>query len=132
MLMFGSNMPMFVYAKPADMRKGCHRLAAIVRDEFHANPQDGSLFLFFNRRRDRLKILHWDGGGFWLYSRLLEAGRFEELPLASRGDGPCARIDATELAMLLAGISLTAKRHKRYREIPVKPPATAAAVAEIR
>ena len=132
MLMLGSNMPMFVYAKPADMRKGCHRLAAIVRDEFHANPQDGSLFLFFNRRRDRLKLLHWDGGGFWLYSRLLEAGRFEELPLASRGDGPCARIDATELAMLLAGVSLTAKRHKRYREIPVKPPATAAAIAESR
>ena len=132
MLMFASNMPMFVYAKPADMRKGCYRLAAIVREEFRANPQDGSLFLFFNRRRDRLKALHWDGTGFWLYSKLLEAGRFEELPLASRGDGPCARIDATQLAMLLAGVSLTAKRHRRYRELPPKPPAVASASPEPR
>lgn len=66
MLILGPNLPMFVYAKPADMRKGCHRLAAIVREEFHANPQDGSLFLFFNKRRDRLKILYFDGTGYWV------------------------------------------------------------------
>ncbi len=131
MLILGPNLPMFVYAKPADMRKGCHRLAAIVREEFHANPQDGSLFLFFNKRRDRLKILYFDGTGYWVYSKLLEAGRFEELPIAWRGDGPCSRLDATQLAMLLAGICLTAKRRHRYRETPKELPTAASASPEM-
>ena len=67
-----------------------------------ADPLDGSLFLFVNRRRDRLKILHFDGTGFWVYYKRLEAGTFE--PIAS--DGPYVEIDATQLAMLLGGVSL--------------------------
>jgi hypothetical protein len=65
-----------------------------------------------NRRRDRLKILHFDGAGFWLYYRLLEAGTFEVI----ESDAKCLKIDAAGLAMLLAGVPLkTAKRRKRYQ-----------------
>jgi transposase len=49
------------------MRKSFDGLSGIVRGELAADPLDGSLFLFVNRRRDRLKILHWDGTGYWLY-----------------------------------------------------------------
>lgn len=79
MLNVSPQITIQVYAQPADMRKGIDGLSGIVRSEFKADPTDGSLFVFINRRRDRMKILHFDGGGFWLYYRLLEAGTFEEL-----------------------------------------------------
>lgn len=62
-----------VYTRPADMRRGISGLSGIVRGELKADPTDGSLFLFLNRRRDRLKILHFAEGGWWLYSCVLEA-----------------------------------------------------------
>jgi transposase len=110
MLHVPSSVAIYVYTAPADLRKGFDGLSGIVRREFQADPLDGSLFLFFNRRRDRLKILHWDGTGYWLYYKLLEAGTFEALA----GQGPRVRIDSTQLAMLLGGASLTAARRKRY------------------
>jgi len=112
MLSIPPTIPIFLYSRPADMRKGFEGLSGIVRQEFEADPLDGSLFLFINRRRDRLKILHFDGTGFWLYYKRLEAGTFEVIA----GEGPYVEIDATQLAMLLGGVSLTsAKRRKRYR-----------------
>jgi len=112
MLSIPPAVPIFLYTRPADLRKGFDGLSGLVRREFAADPLDGSLFLFINRRRDRLKILHWDGAGYWLYYRLLEAGTFETIP----SNEPCARLDSTQLAMLLGGVSLaTAKQRKRYR-----------------
>ena len=104
----------YVYTSVTDMRKGVHGLSGIVRNEFAADPTNGSLFVFLNRRRDRLKILHFDGGGFWLYYRLLEAGTFEELKQPTQS---CYLIiDGTQLAMLLSGVSLVSshRRRKRY------------------
>jgi transposase len=104
----------YAYTRPTDMRKGFDGLSANVRQEFQADPSDGSLFLFLNRRRDRLKLLHFTEGGFWLYYRLLEAGTFEELK--AEGDSCRLQIDATQLSMLLSGVSLIEadKRRKRY------------------
>ena len=79
MLTLTAQGKIHVYTSVADMRKGIHGLSGIVRGEFAADPTDGSLFIFINRRRDRMKMLYFDGGGFWLYYRLLEAGTFEEL-----------------------------------------------------
>lgn len=112
MLSIPPTVAIFLYTRPTDMRKGFDGLSGIVRGELATDPLEGSLFLFINRRRDRLKILHWDGTGFWLYYKLLEAGTFESIP----STGPCARLDATQLAMLLGGVSLvTVKRRKRYQ-----------------
>lgn len=112
MLSLPSAVSIFLYTEPTDMRKGFDGLSGIVRSVFAADPLDGSLFLFVNRRRDRLKILHWDGTGYWLYYKLLEAGTFEVLA----SEGPCLRIDSTQLAMLLGGVSLVnVKRRKRYQ-----------------
>lgn len=111
MLSVPANARIYLYAHPTDMRKGFDGLSGIVRGELGRDPLDGSLFLFINRRRDRIKILHFDGGGYWLYYRLLEAGTFETI--VSEGD--CVTLDATQLAMLLGGASLSARRRKRYR-----------------
>jgi transposase len=108
------TMSIYVYLPPTDMRQGFDGLSGIVRSELQSDPTDGSLFVFINRRRDRMKLLHFDGGGFWLYYRLLEAGTFEALTAA---DGSRQlQIDATQLAMWLAGVSLAAwsRRRKRY------------------
>ena len=109
-----NGMKIFVYTHATDMRKGFDGLSGIVRGALQADPADGSLFLFINRRRDRMKLLHFDGGGYWLYYRLLEAGTFQELEAS---DGSCRlQIDATQLVMLLAGVSLvgSGQRRKRY------------------
>jgi transposase len=111
MLHVPASVAIYVHTQPVDLRKGFDGLSGIVRAEFQADPLDGSLFLFFNRRRDRLKILHFDGTGYWLYYKLLEAGTFE----AVAGEGPRVQIDATQLAMLLGGVSLASVRRKRYR-----------------
>jgi transposase len=106
----------FAYTGVADMRKGFNGLSGIVREEFQSDPTDGSLFMFINRRRDRMKLLYFDGGGFWLYYRLLESGTFETL---KSEQGSCQlQIDATELSMLLSGVSLitSQQRRKRYSE----------------
>jgi transposase len=115
MLTLAAATRIFAYLPPADMRKGFRGLSAIIREEFQADPTDGSLFLFINRRRDRMKLLHFADGGFWLYYRLLEAGTFE--PLKTNGKNTRQlQLDATELSMLLAGVSLAqaGKRRKRW------------------
>jgi transposase len=114
MLNVASSTQIFLYAHATDMRKGFTGLSAIVREEFKADPTDGSLFIFINRRRDRMKLLHFASGGFWLYYRLLEAGTFETI---KANDGANRlEIDATQLSMLLAGVSLAqaGKRRKRF------------------
>ena len=115
MLNVGPTTSIFLYTEPTDMRKGFDGLSGIVREYFHVDPTDGSLFLFINRRRDRMKILHFDGTGFWLYYKLLESGTFEVL--TSNGDDRCLKIDSTQLSMLLSGVSLRSshRRRKRYQ-----------------
>jgi len=112
MLSLPSSVSIFLYTEPTDMRKSFDGLSGIVRSVLGADPTDGSLFLFVNRRRDRLKILHFDGTGYWLYYKLLEAGTFEVIA----SEGTCTQIDSTQLAMLLGGVSLVrVKRRKRYQ-----------------
>ena len=86
---------------PTDMRWGIDRLYWEVKREIGSDPYDGNLFLFISRRRDRVKILHWDSGGFVLYYKRLEKGRFQFRGLEER-----PVLDAMELSMLLSGIDV--------------------------
>jgi transposase len=113
MLNLLTSAKIFVYGSMTDMRKGVDGLSGIVRGEFAADPTDGSLFVFINRRRDRLKILFFDGGGYWLYYRILEAGTFEELRNPQQRN--YLTIDFAELSMLLSGISLVGSSRRRKR-----------------
>ncbi len=114
MIAIPSGVPIYLCTNPTDMRKSFDGLSGIVRSGFGREPNDGSLFLFINRRRDRIKILHWEEGGFVLWYKRLESGTFEEV---TSPDGRSAvTIDATELNMLLSGVSLQSiKRRKRFR-----------------
>lgn len=114
MLSFQNNLTIYAYAPPTDMRKGINGLCGIIREQLDVDPNDGSLFIFVNRSGDRMKLLHFSGGGFWLYYRVLEAGTFERF--ATTDDRCHLQIDATELSMLLSGVSLaqSQKRRKRF------------------
>ena len=113
MLSLAHNARIYVYLPPADLRKSFDGLTGLVRSAFDANPRDGSWFLFFNKRRDRLKILSWEPDGFSIWYKRLEAGSFE--PLGVVGEANTLELDATELALLLSGVSLaTAQRRKRF------------------
>ena len=100
--------------KAADMRRSFDGLAALVQEYLKADPLSGHLFVFRNRRGDRVKLLYWDGDGLCLWHKRLEMGRLE-LPRVP-SEATHVTLTATELAMLLGGIELaSAKRRKRYR-----------------
>ena len=109
-----SGSAIYLCTLATDMRKSFDGLSGLVRSEFGREPDDGSLFLFINRRRDRIKILHWEEAGFVIWYKRLESGTFETVRAA---DGASVvSIDAAELSMLLSGISLQSiKRRKRFR-----------------
>jgi transposase len=112
MLSLVHNTRIYVYLPAADLRKSFDGLTGLVRSAFQADPRDGSWFLFFNKRRDRLKILAWEPDGFSIWYKRLEAGSFEPLRGA---DADTLELDATELTLLLSGVSLTtAQRRKRF------------------
>lgn len=115
MITLSTSAEILLYREPTDMRKSFDGLTGIVREELGREPTDGSLFLFINRRQDRIKLLYWDRDGLALWYKRLESGSFERI---DRGDQAAIRIDATELSMLLGGVSLRGvKRRKRYRVV---------------
>ena len=83
MLSLPPSVRLFVAREPVDMRKAIDGLSGVVRDVLAEDPMSGHLFIFFNRRWDRVKILWWDRSGFWLLLKRLEEGRFK-LPRAPR------------------------------------------------
>jgi transposase len=93
-----------------DFRKAHDGLVAVVRGALREDPLAGDLFVFFNRRRDRIKVLVWDRNGFWLHYKRLERGTFEALPT---GEGARVEIDRARLAMLLEGVAQKSVRFRR-------------------
>ena len=94
-----------------DMRKSINGLSAIAEGSFKLDPFGGALFVFCNRNRDRLKILEWDGDGFWLYFKRLEKGHFK---WPSVHEDAVMTMTAEELSILLGGakIELKLKRNE--------------------
>jgi len=115
----GMASRIYLCTSPTDMRKGFDTLAAVVREFLGQDPLSGHLFLFVSRNRSRLKILHWDAGGFALWYKRLEEGTFR-LPKVEAGSAG-VELKASELAMLLDGIDLkSVKRSRRLRLGPKK------------
>ena len=111
MLTIGGGAKIFLVAGPTDMRKSFDTLAAAVRQVVDGDPLSGHLFVFCNRRRDRLKILLWEASGFWLLAKRLERGTFS-WPQTSRTK---VETTAAELGALLDGLELSGRRRRRYR-----------------
>ena len=114
MLTVPRQVKIFVALAPPDMRRGFPGLSGEVQTTLQQDPLSGHLFLFRNRRRDRVKILFWDGDGYVIYYKQVARGSFE-FPAPSDPDSPTVLIRASELSMLLDGIELKGrKRRPRY------------------
>jgi transposase len=101
--------------EPTDMRKSFDTLAARVHEHLRADPLSGSWFVFRGKRGDRLKILSWDGDGFALWQKRLAKGAFEFPKVIGTAAG--VEISATDLALILGGVALNARRRMRYTRV---------------
>jgi transposase len=113
MIMLPSTVRIFLCTRPTDMRKSFDGLAGLVQECYNQYLLTGHLFLFVNRRRDRIKMLYFDRDGLVIWYKRLEAGSFE-MPSTAEPDG--IELRPAQLAMILSGIDLkTARQRKRYR-----------------
>lgn len=113
MISLPPTVKIFLSTQPADMRKSFDGLKHLVEEFLQDDPLSGHLFVFRNRRGDRLKILYWDRDGLAIWYKRLEAGTFR-FPAAT-GEQTSLEIRPSDLAMLLDGVDLASvRRGKRY------------------
>jgi transposase len=118
----GRSLKIFLCLTPTDMRKSIDGLAGLTTNVLAQDPLSGHLFVFTGKRRDRLKLLYWDGDGYVVLYKRLECGVFRLPP--SSADQSSVTLSATELTMLLGGVDLASvKRLKRYRRPEAAVPA---------
>jgi len=113
--MFGlvTSHSFLLYRTPCDMRKGFEGLCGLVESHLQSQPTDGRVYIFINKSRNKMKLLHWQDSGFVLYYKRLEIGTFS-LP---DGDvfSKSIPISYSDLVLLVSGISLKNKvQKKRY------------------
>ncbi len=114
MLSLSSSRRYFIYDRLTDMRKGFDSLSGIVQNELHQNPHSGDIFIFFNRRRNQIKLLLFEGDGFSIYYKRLEKGTYE-IPLTEKPSSS-VQIKSEELSLILQGITLASVRRRvRYK-----------------
>ena len=114
MMHLPASVRVYLCLSACDMRKSFDGLHALVRDHLSLDAFAGHLFVFANRRRDRVKILYWDRDGFAVWAKRLEEGTYA-MPVSGTGQERRREITARELGALLSGIDLSqAKRRKRY------------------
>ena len=95
------------------MRKSFNGLSGIVQNELRRNLTSGEVFIFINRRRDKVKLLRWETGGFILYYKRLESGTFE-LPIFDKNAVSC-QMSWMDLMLMVEGISIEkSKQRRRY------------------
>lgn len=105
------DMKVLVASRPIDFRRGVHGLVAMVAQALSADPYCGDIFVFRSKRKDRLKLVVWDGSGMVLVTKWLEEGAFIFPPIR---DGAVV-LTATQLSVLLAGLDWTQVAQKSVR-----------------
>lgn len=121
MIHLPASVRVYLCLSPCDMRKSFDTLHALVRDQLSLDAFAGHLYIFANRRRDRIKILYWDRDGFAIWAKRLEEGSYA-IPFT--GDSPVTgrQITTEELGALLSGIDFTqAPRRQRYLRAAPEP-----------
>jgi transposase len=109
MLSFPSAIRIFLCCDNTDMRKSFDSLSAMVKSIIHQNPLSGHIFVFCNRRADRLKLLYWDRDGFAIWYKRLEKGTFS---LPQINDDSCI-IEHRQLMMMLEGVDISSVRFEK-------------------
>lgn len=99
------------------MRKGFDSLSGLVRSGMNQDPLNRSVYIFFNKKHNQVKLLLWEGDGFAMYYKRLEKGTFE---VPSEDNNLCATISSEQLQFILQGISLkSVRRRKRYQQVMI-------------
>lgn len=111
MLSLPPSVKIFIARDAVDCRKSHDGLHALVRDQFGDDPMSGHLFVFFNRTRDRVKVLVWDRNGYWLFYKRLERGTFRVL---ARDGERRVEVKRAELMLLLEGIDLEKGKYRPH------------------
>lgn len=117
MLQLSETTRYYIYLDNTDMRKGFDSLSGIVSSQMHFNPLSNNVYIFINRRRTQMKLLHWEGDGFALYYKRLERGTFE-LPKVSENERSF-NVSISHLEKIFRGVSVSQNRQrKRYQHQP--------------
>ena len=109
-MMRWSDKPVYICCVYTDMRKSINGLMMLVQNSFSLDPFSDALFVFCNKSRNRLKILEWDGDGFWLYFKRLERGHFQ---WPTEGNHATMQLDTKELTCLIDGARLEKKLKRK-------------------
>ena len=116
MLSISSQVRIFLARDPVDMRKSFHGLIGLTESVLREDPLSGHLFVFINRRRDRIKLLYWGGTGFCIWYQQLEKGGYQLPEAATADEREGIEITASQLSLILDGIDLSSVRQRpRYR-----------------
>jgi len=108
------HLQFFLYRHPTDMRKSFDGLSGLVANYLRQDPLSGDVYVFLNRRKNRIKLLLWDGDGFWIFYKRLEKGTFQ-IPQDSTAS-PSFELAYDQLLLILRGIDLGFVKHRpRYR-----------------
>jgi transposase len=105
MIGFTGALKVYLAVEPQDMRKSFNGLYAAAQDHLGEHPRSGALFVFCNKRRNRIKTLYFDGTGLWVSAKRLEEGRFS-WPAPSRSGQRKLKLAPEALALLLDGVDL--------------------------
>lgn len=113
MFTLSSTNSFHLYSQPTDMRKSFDGLSGLIQNNLESNPCNGDVFIFINKRRDKIKLLHWQGISFTLYYKRLEEGTFE-VPIYDPEVGSVV-LNYTQIVMLVDGLTIkNIKKRKRY------------------
>ena len=115
-MIFTRGLRVCLAVEPVDLRRGFEGLALMVRQSLHEDERSSQLFVFTNRRRDRVRLLYWDGTGLWILTKRLETGTFA-WPKIAEGQAKL-RLRPEALEMLLSGIDLKGARLRPWYEEP--------------
>lgn len=96
-------MRYWLYSEPTDMRKSFHTLSGLVRNRIGADPMDGDVYIFVNKRRNRMKLLHYETGGMVIYAKMLDLGTFG-MPILGTKDRVTSHIRWDDLHKLVEGV----------------------------
>lgn len=110
-----SQVRVWLYNRPTDMRKSYDGLTALVKSKLQEDPLSGQLFVFINRKRTQCKVLYFDRTGYCIWSKRLEQGQFH----TNAGEAVKKTLEWTDLKLIIEGIDTrSVKQYKRYKHLP--------------
>ena len=118
MIALPPQVRVFLYRLPTDMRKSFHGLVALTESALKQDPLSGSLFVFVNRRRDRIKILYWGQTGYCIWYQQLQQGTYQLPGEDALEEQQAQEVTRSQLSLILDGIDLASVRQRMRFQFP--------------